>query len=182
METAEKIQTEVKPPDINLKRGGLHTISVFVANRPGVLVRTALVFARRGFNIESLVVSPALDGHYSRMTITSHGDPETLDQIIKQVGKLIDVLHVTDHTEQDIIEKEMALIKLSATPAKRPEIMLLVDHFKAQTVDFTEDSIIIQVTGNTPKLDSFIEMLKKYDIIELVRTGKVVIVRGKEKT
>src|SRR3990167_7843113 len=93
----------------------LHTISVFVANKPGVLVRTALVFARRGFNIESLVVSPSLDGHYSRMTITANGDPETLDQIIKQVGKLIDVLNVTDHTDQNIIEKEMALIKIAAS-------------------------------------------------------------------
>ena len=177
MEKAQTSATEQK-----LTRGEMHTISVFVANKPGVLVRIALVFARRGFNVDSLVVSPALDGHYSRMTITALGDRETLIQIIKQVGKLVDVIRVTEHIEQAVVEKEFALIKVAADAAKRAEVMLLVDHFKAQTVDFTEDSLIIQVTGNTEKLDSFISLLEKYGIIEIVRTGKVLMARGKEKT
>lgn len=166
-----------------LEKSGLHTISIFVANKPGVLMRIASVFARRGFNIDSLVVSPALDGHYSRMTVAAQGDHDTLDQIKKQVGKLVDVLRVIEHTEQSVVEKELALIKVGAAAgANRSEVLQLVDHFKAQTVDFTEESIIIMVTGSTEKLDAFVGMLKKYGIIEVVRTGKVIVARGKEAT
>ena len=153
-----------------------------VHNRPGVLSRVAQVFARRGYNIDSLVVSPAKEGMYSRITTTAVGDPETLDQIIKQASKLVDVLHATDHTGENVIEKELALIKVKAPDGDRTPILQLCDHFKAETVDFASESLVIQVTGSTEKLDAFVEMLDPYGIIELVRTGKILMIRGKGQT
>lgn len=160
----------------------IHTISLYVMNKPGVLYRITMVFARRGYNIESLVVSPALDGHYSRITITAKGDPDVLEQIIKQCNKLIDIVHASEHDTKDTIEKEFAFMKVAAPAKTRGDILQLVEHFKAQTVDFSDDSLVIQVTGSTSKLDAMIKMLDKYGLIELVRTGKVIMRRGKDKT
>ena len=111
-----------------------HSISLLVANRPGVLVRIALVFSRRGYNIDSLVVSPTLDPNFSRMNIIAHGNPEILMQIIKQLEKLVDVVQAKDHTGTDAVEKELALIKVRCTPDQRTEILQLCDHFHANTV------------------------------------------------
>jgi acetolactate synthase-1/3 small subunit len=159
-----------------------HTISLFVANKPGVLVRIALIFSRRGFNIESLVVSPALDGRFSRMTITALGDPQTLDQIIKQASKLIDVVHAYEHSGDNAVEKELALIKVKAGQEDRTAVLQVIEHFKAQTVDLTHDSMILMTTGSTEKLDALEEMLTEFGILEVVRTGKVVMARGKDAT
>lgn len=160
----------------------VHTISLLVANKPGVLVRIALVFARRGFNIDSLVVSPTVDPKFSRMTITATGDAATLDQIIKQSGKLIDVLHVGEHKHDEAIELELALLKVKCKPAIKPAIYKLIKRFQAQVVDFTESSLVIQQTGTTEELDEFENLIKKYEIIEMVRTGKIVMARGNEPT
>lgn len=159
-----------------------HTISIYVTNRPGVLVRVAQVFARRGYNIDSLVVSPDVEGYCSRMTITAAGPQDVLEQIIKQVSKLVDVIHAVEHSHQKVLEKELALIKVLATEKTRPEILQLVEHFKAQTMDFTNQSMIIQVTGNTEKLNAFIDLLMKFKVQEVVRTGKLLMARGKEPT
>ena len=167
---------------MTIDRTNTHTISVLVANKPGVLVRMAQVFARRGYNIDSLVVSPTQGQEMSRITITAKGDLETLDQIIKQVAKLVDVLHATDHTGENVIEKELALIKMKAPDDSRTPILQLCDHFKAETLDFTSESLVLQVTGSTEKLDAMVEMLTPYGIIELVRTGKILMARGKELT
>ncbi len=164
------------------KNSAIHTISILVSNKPGVLVRIALVFSRRGFNIESLVVSPALDGRFSRMTITAIGEPKVLEQIIKQVNKLVDVLHASEHPPEDAIEIELSLIKVKINNATRNEVLQLTNHFKCDTVDFTEKSLIIRSTGKTDKLDAFISMLSKYGILEIVRTGKILMARGSEKT
>jgi len=160
----------------------LHVISLFVANKPGVLLRIALVFSRRAFNIESLVVSPALDGRFSRMTITASGDKKTLQQIIKQTNKLIDVVHVSEHIGEGVIEKEMALIKVAARENNRPGILQLVEHFKARTVDFSEESLAVEITGSPDKLNAFVDMVSRYGIIEMVRSGRLIITRGKAKT
>jgi acetolactate synthase-1/3 small subunit len=165
-----------------IDRANTHTISVLVANKPGVLVRLAEVFSRRGYNIDSLVVSPTQGGDTSRITITAKGDLETLEQIIKQAGKLVDVLHATDHTGENVIDKELALIKVQAPDEKRTPVLQICDHFKAETLDFTSESLVIQVTGSTEKLDALVEMLTPYGIIELVRTGKILMARGKELT
>ena len=159
-----------------------HSISLLVANRPGVLVRIALVFSRRGYNIDSLVVSPTLDSDLSRMNIVAHGNPEILMQIIKQLEKLVDVVQAKDHTDMNVVEKELALIKLKCSAEQRTEILQLCDHFKAVTVDMTENSMIIQITGNTDKIDAMKSLCQKFEIVEYIRTGKVIMLRGEEKT
>jgi acetolactate synthase-1/3 small subunit len=166
----------------------LHTISLLVRNKPGVLVRTALVFSRRGYNIESLVVSPAFDleiegyrsapGEFSRMTITCSGDPVILEQIIKQLEKLIDVVHAIDHTGQSAIESEIALVKLKAGIKDRTEILQVAENFKAKVVDFAAQSLILRVQGESEKLDAFIDLLKPFGVVELVRSGKILMARG----
>jgi len=158
-----------------------HTISLLVANKPGALLRIALIFSRRGYNIESLVVSPTMDGEFSRMTIGAIGDPSVLDQIVKQVNKLVDVIHATEHQDQGAVQKELALIKVKMGD-KRTQILQAVGHFKAQTVDLTSESVIIQLTGSSAKVDAAITYLTEYGIIEVVRTGKVVMARGGDVT
>lgn len=160
----------------------IHTLSVYVANKPGVLARIAQNFSRRGFNIESLVVSPAIDGHFSRMTIGVSGDADGLDQIIRQVSKLVDVLHCTDHTFDDAVVKEMGLIKIAVGAEERGEALQIAEHFGCKTVDLTETSMILQVVGDPAKIDALVEMIEKFKIIELVRTGKVLLSRGPQTT
>ncbi len=167
---------------INRAYDDVHTISLLVANRPGVLVRVALIFSRRGFNVESLVVSSTMDGKFSRMTITARGDRSVLDQIIKQATKLVDVVMATEHQDQQSVEKELALIKLVLTQETRMDVLQVIDHFKAQTVDLTQESVIVQITGSTEKLDACVDMLHPYGIVEVVRTGKIVMARGQEQT
>ena len=159
-----------------------HTISIYLTNQPGSLIRVAQAFARRGFNIDSLVVSPGKDGKFSRMTVTSSGPEDTLEQIIKQVSKLIDVVHCTDHTGENVIERELALIKVAVKKDQRTDVLQIVDHFKADTVDFSDDSLIIKTSGTTEKLDAMLAMLEKYELIELIRTGKLVMARGAQET
>jgi len=160
----------------------MHTLSVYVANKPGALARIAQVFARRGFNIESLVVSPAVDGHFSRMTITCSGNPAGLDQIIKQMMKLIDVMHCIDHTYDQSVMKEMGLIKILVDSEGRSEALQIAEHYGCKTVDLTEESMILQVVGNPAKIDALEEMIAKFRIVEFVRTGKVVMSRGQSIT
>lgn len=160
----------------------VHTLSVYVSNKPGVLARIAQTFSRRGYNIESLVVSAAIDGHFSRMTIGVSGAKEGLGQIIKQVDKLIDVLHCTDHTFDDAVVKEMGLIKIAVGSEGRGEALQIAEHFGCKTVDLTDQSIMLQVVGDPDKIDALMGMLQKFRIIEIVRTGKVLMSRGAEST
>jgi len=164
------------------KQKDIHTISFLVANKPGVLVRVALVFARRGYNIDSLVVSPSSNPRFSRMTITAKGDPDTLEQIIKQANKLIDVIHVSEHTGIDAIHRELALYKVKLTPTNKAILTKLIKKFQAHAVEEDDDYLIIQQTATTSELDEFEAILKKYGIIEMVRSGKLVIAKGKEAT
>lgn len=180
MKTQKIITTDT--PVSPSRSSSIHTLSVYVANKPGVLARIAQVFARRGFNIESLVVSPAIDGRFSRMTIGASGDPEMLGQIILQVNKLIDVLHCTDHTFDNSVVKELALVKFKVGPKDRGEALQIGEHFGVKTVDLTETSMIFMGTGDSGKIDALIGMLSKFEMVELVRTGKVVMVRGEEPT
>jgi acetolactate synthase-1/3 small subunit len=159
-----------------------HTLSVYVANKPGVLARIAQVFARRGFNIDSLVVSSSVDGNFSRMTITAKGEASGLQQVIEALRKLIDVLHCVDHTGEDVVVRELALLKAKVSPEQRTEALQIADHFGAKTVDLTESSIIVMITGHTDKLDAMIKLMSKFKVVELVRTGKVVMARGEEET
>lgn len=157
-----------------------HTISVLVENRPGVLARAAGLFSRRGFNIESLAVSNTEEPTTSRMTIVveDEGTPAVLEQITKQLYKQIDVIKVMDHSDESVISRELSLIKLNAEPKSRAEIMQLVTIFRANIVDVAEKTFIIEITGDADKIDAFEGMLEKFGIQEMVRTGRVVLVRG----
>jgi acetolactate synthase-1/3 small subunit len=160
----------------------IHTISLFVNNQPGVLVRVALVFSRRGFNIESLVVSPTAEGRFSRMTITSSGSQEDLEQVVKQLAKLVDVVHAIDHTGDESYETEIALLKLEAPLDRRTQILQIAEHFKARVVDYGTESLILQVYGSSEKLDAFIDLMRPFELAELVRSGKLLMARGKRVT
>jgi acetolactate synthase-1/3 small subunit len=162
----------------------LHTISVLVRNQPGVLVRVSLVFARRGYNIESLVVSPdVINGDFSRMTITCRGEAATFEQISKQLTKLIDVVHAIDHTGQSTVETEIALVKVKGTdPQVRTEVLQIAEHYKAKVVDFGSESLVLRVYGESEKVDSFVGLLRPFGIRELVRSGKILMARGPETT
>ena len=159
-----------------------HTISLLVNNKPGVLVRIAHVFARRGFNIDSLVVSPTADPRFSSMTISSTGVHDSLDQIIRQVTKLVDVVHAKEHNPEDSLSREVALFKVSFKSEQRTEILQIVQHFKGETIDFSLNTLVIQVTGSSEKLDSVEKLLQNYKLIEMIRTGTVVITRGNKTT
>ena len=161
----------------------LHTISLFVANKPGVLLRITLLFSRRGFNIESLVVSSAMDGDYSRMTITARGKNDDLEQIIKQLSKLVDVVSASEHDDKRSVSTEIAFVKLGKiTVSDRNEILQLLSHYKAEVADMDADTLIIQVAANSETIDKLIDILNPYEIIELVRSGKVAMLKGKHST
>lgn len=155
-----------------------HTISVLVENEFGVLSRVAGLFSGRGFNIESLSVAPALDPTISRMTIVTSGDDQVLEQITKQLNKLIDTIKIIDFTGQDFIEREMGMIKVTAEEGTRAEVLRIVDIFRAKVVDVTPRSYTIEVTGAPSKIDAVIELLRPMGIKELVRSGPVVLGRG----
>jgi acetolactate synthase-1/3 small subunit len=160
-----------------------HTISVLVENKPGVLARTASLFARRGFNIDSLAVSTTENPNVSRMTIVVMGPADILEQISKQLYKLIDVIKVLDHTDDAVVARELALIKVNAIDStKRAELMQVVSIFRGNIVDLCEKTITIEATGSADKIDALERMLEGYGIKEMVRTGKVVLVRGTKTT
>lgn len=161
---------------------GTHTLSILVVNKPGVLVRCAQVFARRGFNIDALVVSPSVNPKYSRMTITLQGAPQALEQIIKQTSKLIDVIHCCEHSDLDAVDFEVALIKTKLTAQSRPILLQYAKKHDVKVVSESEGTMIFRVVGTTQEIDSFENVLKKYGILELVRSGKLVMATGKEET
>jgi len=175
--TAEK---KPKPrPDII----GGHTLSMYVNNQPGVLMRICQIFARRAYNIDSLVVSQGRDPRFSRLTLGISGDPAGLSQIILQCDKLVDVIHCHEHRPDDSVTREMALVKLSVEGGdQRTEVLQIVEHFGGKTVDLTASSMIVRIEGASDKVDAAFRLLASYDIIETVRTGKVVMARGETST
>jgi acetolactate synthase I/III small subunit len=160
----------------------VHTLSLYVSNKPGVLVRVALVFARRGFNIESLVVSPAAKGEFSRMTIVCSGERANLEQIVKQLKKLVDVVNAVDHTGDQAFETEIALVKLQADLDRRTQILQIAEHFGAKVVDYGAESLMLRAYGSTDKLDAMIGLLRPLGLIELVRSGRLLMARGLAET
>jgi acetolactate synthase-1/3 small subunit len=155
-----------------------HTISVLVENEFGVLTRVAGLFSGRGFNIESLSVAPTHDPSISRMTIVTRGDEQILEQITKQLNKLIDTIKVIDFTGQDYVEREMALIKVTAEEETRAEVLRIVDIFRAKVIDVTPRSYTVEITGAPAKVDAIVELLRPMGVKELVRSGPVVLGRG----
>ncbi|MDM7935220.1 MAG: acetolactate synthase small subunit [Methanothrix sp.] len=155
-----------------------HTIAVIVENKSGVLTRIAGLFSRRSFNIESLSVGATDNPDYSRMTITVQGDEDVIEQVIKQLSKLINVIRVSELDPSESVERELAVIKVSADRDKRGEIIQIANIFRANIIDVSSRSMIIEVTGDEEKIDAIIALLRQFGIKELARTGKVSMVRG----
>ncbi|GAB7388563.1 acetolactate synthase small subunit [Bacillaceae bacterium] len=156
-----------------------HTISVLVNDQPGVLARVANLFSQRGFNIESITVGQSEEKGLSRMTIVTTGDERTTEQIMKQLHKLIDVIKVNLLSSGPMVARELALIKVEATPANRTEITGIVEPFRASIVDVGPHTLVVQATGDTEKIDALIELLRPYGIHELSRTGVTAVARGR---
>jgi len=155
-----------------------HTISVLVVNRFGVLSRISGLFSGRGFNIESLNVAETNDSNVSRMTIVTRGDDAKVEQITKQLNKLVDVIKVVDLTKESFVDREMILVKMNAEPRVREEILRVVEIFRAKVVDVSANTYTIEITGNESKLDGFMELLQPLGIQEVVRSGRIAISRG----
>jgi acetolactate synthase-1/3 small subunit len=155
-----------------------HTISVLVNNRPGVLTRTAALFSRRGFNIDSLAVSTTQDPEISRMTIVVEGPDVVLEQITKQLYKLLDVIKVLDHVGEPVVVRELALIKVNAESNLRAEIMQIASIFRANVVDVSDNTFVVEVTGTADKVDAITGLLRRFGIKEMMRTGRIVLSRG----
>ena len=158
------------------------TIGLLVNDQPGVLMRISQVFSRRGYNIESLVVSSAHDPTASHMTITCSGPAEVLQQIILQLDKLVDVIHARDHGKDQAVERELALFKVACSVAQRTEVLQIAEVFRGKTVDISADTVPVEATGTTEKMDGLEELLSQFDLREMVRTGKIVMARGSEIT
>ncbi len=156
-----------------------HTLSVLVENKPGVLTRVAGLFARRGFNIESLAVGVSEDPRLSRMTITIDGAEHPIDQVTKQLHKLINVVKIRDLEPGSMVAEEMMLVKVSAEGEKRTEVLQIAEIFKAKIVDVERRSLTLRVVGTTEKLEALLELFKPIGILEVVRTGVIAIGRGR---
>ena len=167
-----------KSPSSEPNKQERHTFSVLVENRFGVLSRVAGLFSTRGYNIDSLVVSPTENKQFSRMTVVTHGDDAILEQIQKQLNKLVEVVQVTDLTGSGFISRELMLLKVRCGDSNRSEIIQIAGVFKANVVNVQKDSLVIEVTGASEKLDAFEELMTSYGIIELARTGKVALSRS----
>ncbi len=157
-----------------------HILSVLVENEFGVLARVAGLFSGRGFNIESLCVAETLDPKYSIMTIVTSGDENIMEQIKKQLNKLINVIKVQDFTDKDYVSREMVLLRVKATESSRAEVLRMVDIFRAKIIDVSPRSYVVEITGDQKKIQAFIELLKPIGIQEIVRTGPVAMLRGKK--
>ena len=154
-----------------------HTISVLVENKFGVLTRVAGLFSGRGYNIDTLNVGPTQDPAVSRMTIITHGDESTLEQIIKQLNKLPDVLKVQNFGEGEYVDRELVLVKVAVDSKSRAEVMQITDIFRAKIVDVQPKSLTIEVTGNESKVEKFVELMSAFGVAELTRTGKIAVSR-----
>lgn len=155
-----------------------HTIAVLVENQFGVLAKVASLFSARGYNIDSLCVGVTQDPSISRITLVTHGDSAILEQIRKQLSKLIDTIRVMDLDESETAERELVLIKVTATKENRTDILQIVEIFRARTIDLSADSLIIEVTGDDGKIKAILELLRPYGVKEIARSGKVALTRG----
>jgi acetolactate synthase I/III small subunit len=158
-----------------------HTLAVLVENKSGVLFRVASLFSRRGYNIDSLAVGVTEDPEISRMTIVVHGDDHVLEQVTKQLNKLIDVIKVSDIGGDEAVERELALIKVAADVSTRTEIIQIADIFRAKIVDVAPKSMTVEVTGDDAKIQAIEKLLRQFGIKEMARTGKIALVRGPKK-
>ena len=166
----------------NLRTGRKHILSILVENKPGVLTRITGLFARRGFNIDTLAVGPTDDERFSRITLTLDGAVHSIDQVNKQLHKLVNVLKIRDLEPEDTVARELALFKISADGVQRGELMQITEIFRGKVVDVTKRSVIVEVTGTTEKVEAFESMVRPFGLIEMMRTGEIAIARGRAET
>ena len=162
--------------------GRKHTLSILTENKPGVLTRIAGLFARRGFNIDTLTVGPTDDEGISRITLTLDGAMHPIDQVTKQLHKLVNVLKIRDLEPDHTVARELALFKIAAEGAVRSEVLQICEIFRGKVVDVTRRSLIIEVTGTTDKIEAFERMARPFGLIEMMRTGEIAISRGRGET
>jgi acetolactate synthase-1/3 small subunit len=155
-----------------------HVLSALVHNQPGVLAHVSGMLASRGFNIDSLAVGETEDPELSRMTFVVHGDDAELEQVRKQLDKIVTVVKVQDISSEDFVERDLMLLKVKATPAQRTEIALLVEMFRARVVDVSPSDLMVEISGQERKIEAFIDLMRPYGILELARTGRIALVRG----
>ena len=155
-----------------------HTISILIENTFGALTRVAGMFSGRGYNIDSLNVAPTHDPNVSRMTIVTRGDDATLEQVVGQLNKLVNVLEITDFREHEYIDRELVLVKVKVNAKTRAEVMQITDIFRTKIVDVQPKSMTIEVTGNETKVEKFIQLMGNFGVLDLTRTGKVALPRA----
>ena len=155
-----------------------HVLSALVHNQPGVLAQISGMLASRGFNIDSLAVGETEDANLSRMTFVVHGDDTVLEQVRKQLDKIVTVVKVQDISSEDYVERDLMLIKVNARATQRVEMSLLVEMFRGRVVDVTHDTLMVEVSGTEGKIEAFIDLMRPYGILELARTGRIALVRG----
>jgi acetolactate synthase-1/3 small subunit len=159
-----------------------HTLSITVQDRPGVLSRVAGLFTRRGYNIESIAVGPTEEPGMSKMIIVVSGDDRSIESITKNVHKLVEVIKVTDLSQESMMERELALIKVTANANTRSEILQITNIFRARIIDVSENSVVVEVTGDEGKIDAMVNLFRPFGIKEMVRTGRIAMVRGQQKS
>ncbi len=164
------------------RTGRKHILSILVENKPGVLTRIAGLFARRGFNIDTLAVGPTDDDTVSRITLTLDGAVHPIDQVTKQLHKLVNVLKIRDLEPEETLARELALFKISADGATRTEVMQVCEIFRAKIVDVTKRSVIVEVTGTYDKVEAFERLVRPFGLVEMARTGEIAISRGRGET
>jgi acetolactate synthase I/III small subunit len=165
-----------------LRTGRKHVLSILVENKPGVLSRITGLFARRGFNIDTLAVGPTDDERFSRITLTLDGAKHPIDHVTKQLHKLVNVLKIRDLEPEETLARELALFKVSADGASRAEVMQICEIFRAKVVDLSKRSVVVEVTGTYDKIDAFERLVRPFGLVEMARTGEIAIARGRGET
>ncbi len=180
--TKDRLSLEDLEATTSLRSGRKHVLSILVENKAGVLTRVAGLFARRGFNIDTLTVGPTEDEQYSRITLTFDGAMHPVDQVTKQLHKLINVLKIRDLEPADTVARELALFKVAVEGPQRAECMQICEIFRGKVVDVTRRSVILEITGTTDKVEAFERMVRPFGLIEMMRTGEIAISRGRGET
>src|SRR6202011_4151305 len=180
--TKEILSLEQLEAAVGLRTGRKHILSILVENKPGVLTRITGLFARRGFNIDTLAGGPTDDERFSRITLTLDGAVHPIDQVTKQLHKLVNVLKIRDLEPGDTVSRELALFKVAADGSQRGELLQIAEIFRGKVVDVAKRAIIIEVTGTTEKIAAFETMVRPFGLIEMMRTGELAISRGRPET
>jgi acetolactate synthase-1/3 small subunit len=180
--TKEILSLEELEASAGVRTGRKHILSILVENKPGVLTRIAGLFARRGFNIDTLAVGPTDDPTLSRITLTLDGAMHPIDQVTKQLHKLVNVIKIRDLEPTETVARELALFKISADGAQRTEVMQMVEIFRGKIIDVARRSLIVEVTGSWDKIEAFERMVRPFGLIEMARTGEIAISRGRGET